>query len=111
MEQCQIQSNNATVRLYIFNGSSATTSDAYTVTYQKKDRSEKRIFDAYSSPFITDLECEKDQVILFQYDEKIVLPIRWIENELVHRPLKFQYGQLRSLEYEAEVSTWEGYTP
>jgi hypothetical protein len=109
VSQCQIISNNAIVRLYQFSGSHATTSDAYTVTYQGKDKDETKIFHSYSSPAIRSIKCEENQVVLDGYGSSylIVLPVEWIEEELVNVPLDFYKFKLRSTEYEEEVSRWE----
>jgi hypothetical protein len=52
LAQCQMPVNGAKVRLYVCRGSSLTTSDCYSITYQRPGKAEAVIFSAYSSPFI-----------------------------------------------------------
>lgn len=101
--------NKAIVRLYEVHGSSVTTSDSWLVTYQEPSSPEKTILSAYSSPGMKDINCKQSDVILVFYpgDYQESLPLNWIRNELIHKPLSFYKSHLRSPEYWDEVSGWK----
>ena len=108
LAHCQMPGNGATLRLFVRRGSSATTSDTYSITYQRPGAVEKGIFSAYSSPFVDDLICEQDQDTLIHDPNKpVTLSLRLIEEELVNKPLRFYKGELRSPEYRDAVSDWQ----
>lgn len=63
--QC-ILSSNITVRAYIYRSSGgATTSDSTSVYIQEgKSLFERRVWSAYSSPFISEMKCDEDSLII-----------------------------------------------
>ena len=88
------------VRLYEVSGSSVTTSDSWSVTYQQPNSSKKPIFTAYSSPGVKDIKCEQSEVILIFYpgDYQEALSLDWIRNELVYKLLSFYESHLKTQE-------------
>ena len=107
--ECQLTENNAMIRLNEVHGSSVTTSDAWSVTYQEPNSLKKTIFSAYSSPGVKDIKCEQSEVILIFYsgDYQESLSLDWIRNELVYKPLSFSKSHLKTPEYWDEVSDWK----
>ena len=107
--ECQLTENNAVVRLYEHHGSSVTTSDSSSITYQEPGSFKKTIFSAYSSPGVKNIKCERSKVILIFYpgDYQESLSLDWIKNELVHKPLTFYKAHLKTPEYWDEVSDWK----
>ncbi|MEP6896244.1 MAG: hypothetical protein ABI986_11615 [Chloroflexota bacterium] len=107
--ECQLTENNAIVRLYEVHGSSVTTSDSWSVTYQEPSSIEKTIFSAYSSPGVKNIKCKQSEVILVFYpgDYQESLSLDWIQNELVHKPLSFYKSHLKTPEYWDNVSDWK----
>ena len=97
--QCTL-SSNVTVREYIYHSTGgATTSDSNSV-YIQKDKSlfERGIWSAYSSPFISEIKCEGDNLIIktdsyssenkyFKYSSE------QLTNELIERPIHLYKGQ------------------
>lgn len=112
---CQMPSNDAIVRLYVFEGSSVTTSPTYSITYEEPKDKEKMIFGAYSSPGVRDIRCEQEQVVLLMYpldsDDTIILPLDWVKDELIYKPIQFEYSRLLTHEYSDRVANWKGITP
>ncbi|HEX2696579.1 MAG TPA: hypothetical protein VHM28_02650 [Anaerolineales bacterium] len=108
-------SNDAIVRLYVFEGSSVTTSPTYSITYEEPKDKEKMIFGAYSSPGVRDIRCEQEQVVLLMYpldsDDTIILPLDWVKDELIYKPIQFEYSRLLTHEYSDRVANWKGITP
>jgi hypothetical protein len=112
LAECQIPQDEGVLRLYVTHGSSMTTSDSWTVTYQKSKIKKSTIFSSYSSPGIKNIECGQDQVVFTFYpNEPISIPVSWIKEELIFRPVRFYKSELRSSEYRDEVSTWKGVYP
>jgi len=110
--ECQIPQDEGILRLYTIHGSSVTTSDSSTVTYQKSGIRESTIFSAYSSPVIKNIECGQDEVIFTFYpNEPISIPVSWIKSELISKPITFYKMELTSPEYQEKVSTWKGVYP
>ena len=109
VKECQLIENKAVVRLYEHHGSSVTTSDSWSVTYQEPDSSENTIFSAYSIPGVKDIDCEQSEVALIFYpgDYQESLTLDWIQNELVHKPLSFYKSHLKTQEYWDNVSDWK----
>ena len=107
--ECQLTENNAVIRLYEVRGSSVTTSDSWSVTYQEPNSFKKTIFSAYSSPGVKDIKCEQSEVILIFYpgDYQEALSLDWIGNELVHKPLSFYKSHLKTPEYWDDISDWK----
>jgi hypothetical protein len=107
--ECQLTESNAMVRLYEVHGSSVTTSDSWSITYQEPSSSKKTIFSAYSSPAVKDIKCEQSEVTLIFYpgDYQESLSLDLIRNELVHKPLSFNESHLKTPEYWDEVSDWK----
>jgi hypothetical protein len=107
--ECQLTENNAVIRLYEVHGSSVTTPDSWSVTYQEPSSSKKTIFSAYSSPAVKDIKCEQSEVIFIFYpgDYQEALALDWIRNELVNKPLSFYKSHLKTPEYWDEVSDWK----
>src|SRR5258708_617351 len=92
IQQCHI-SNNGIVRFYIGDGG-ATTSQWFTVTYQKDNEREQQIFYSYGDPFIESLVCKQDSVSLSVSDKSpIILPQDKIERELIRHPIGFYYSK------------------
>jgi len=93
--QCTL-SSNITVREYIYHSSGgATTSDSNSV-YIQKDKSlfEREIWSAYSSPFISDIKCDKDSLIIntdsyLPEQRYFKFSSEPLENELVKKPISF----------------------
>jgi hypothetical protein len=112
LTECQIPQDEGILRLYTTHGSSVTTADWWKVTYQTSKSKESTIFSSYSSPGIKDIECAQDEVIFIFYpDEHTAIPISWIKEELIFKPVSFYKSELKSLEYQEEVSTWKGVYP
>jgi hypothetical protein len=112
LAECQIPNDEGILRLYIIHGSSVTTSDSWTVTYQKSRFKKSTIFSAYSSPGIKDIKCGQDEVVFIFYpNEPVSIPVSWIKNELIFKPITFSKMELTSPEYREEVSTWKGVYP
>ena len=107
--ECQLTENNAIVRLYEHHGSSFTTSDSWSVTYQELDSTKKTIFSSYSSPGVKEIKCEQSEVTFVFYpgDYQESISLDWIRNELVHKPLSFYKSHLKTPEYWNEVSEWK----
>ena len=112
LAECQIPKDGGVLRLSVTHGSSMTTSDSWTVSYQTSKRKKYTIFSSYSSPGIKNIECKQDQVVFTFYpNEPTTIPISWIKEELIFRPVTFYKSELRSPEYREEVSTWKGVYP
>jgi len=112
VSECSFPNNQGKVRLYEYLGSSVTTSDRWIVTFQEPWKEETEIYSAYSSPGIKNIECKEDSVmVIFYPNDQVPIPISWIKEKLVHKPLVFNKARLLSLEYQEEVSTWEGFNP
>ena len=107
--ECQLTENNAMIQLDEDHGSSVTTSDTWSVTYQEPSSSKKTIFSAYSSPAVKDIKCEQNKVTLIFYpgDYQEALSLDWIRDELVYKPLSFSKSHLKTPEYWDEVSDWK----
>ena len=107
--ECQFTDGHTVARLYKSNGSSVTTSDSWSVTYQEVESKEKTIFSAYSSPGVKEIVCEQSEVILIFYpgDYQESLSLDWIRSDLVHQPLSFYKSHLKTPEYWDEVSSWK----
>jgi hypothetical protein len=112
LAECQIPKDGGVLRLSTAHGSSVTTSDSWTVSYQTSKRKKYTIFSSYSSPGIKNIECGQDEVVFIFYpNEPITIPLSWIKEELIFRPVMFYKSELRSPEYREEVSTWKGVYP
>ena len=112
LAECELPKDGGVLRLSTTHGSSVTTSDSWTVSYQTSKRKKYTIFSSYSSPGIKNIECGQDQVVFIFYpNEPIIIPLSWIKEELIFRPVTFYKSELRSPEYREEVSTWKGVYP
>ena len=110
--ECDFSNSKGKVRLFRIDGSSVTTLDWWRVTYQEPWKEEKTIYSAYGSPAIKNIECKEDHVIfIFHPDNPTPIPISWIKEKLVHKPLAFNRNRLMSLEYREEICTWEDFNP
>jgi hypothetical protein len=90
--KCEL-ADHAMVRLYISHGSSATTSDACSVRFQEAGWPfERRIFYAYSSPWVENIVCKGDKVELIMHGEGLTLSADRIRNVLVYQPLEYGKG-------------------
>ena len=108
VQECTFSETNETARFYKSNGSHATTSDGYTVTFQEVGSKEKVVFYAYSSPGINEIRCEKESLILLdKHRDPYLLPIEWIKSELVFQPIRFYKMQLQTPEYVENISEWD----
>jgi hypothetical protein len=110
---CQIPGTNEVIRFFFLDSiGGATTSDAYRVTFQDGTALEKTIFHAYSSPAIEKVECQNDAVVLLGYGQTpMILPVQWIKESLIYKPLDFYKNRLESLEYQDQVRSWDAYIP
>jgi len=105
---CEIPITESLLRLYHGHGSLATSSDSSSVTYQESPTAkERRIFYAYSSPFIRDLQCEQEKVVLIgHYETQYQIELEWINDELIEKPIKFYKYCLQTEEYKNRITDW-----
>ena len=105
---CSIPETGEILRFYLHESQGgATTSDGYAVRYEDETTPETTIFYAYSSPGIASIECQQDAVLLLDYHrDPIVLPLKWIQTELVHESIKIYKSRLESPTYEDDVRDW-----
>jgi hypothetical protein len=107
--ECSFQASKAVARLYIDEGSGATSSVDFTVTYQGEKEKERIVFYSVSSPSISNIRCLEDKLILVRNEpsnQELELSTAWIEADLVKAPLKFYKTRLTSFEYANQIKDW-----